>query len=397
LPAWLWLHWVQRAEGRAARLAALGLALAAGAWFVWALSPSFKDYAATRAGVSSPEDTVLRQVWQNLAELLSGGKRLAFSGADSHPWPAPWIWPLCLAGALPLWRRFKGGWALLAVGSAPLALQWTSAEPHRMSLALLGLAAMAGAGAAWAWRWKAARLALPLLLAAGIAHEAWAWTHVDKVPLAYAYGRSQNLRAAARWLRLQAPAEGWDLVDGVGPYNDGNFRMLLDMQRVPYHGGVLVVLVHWDFLPALKGLKGQVVGINESDYLPIYLYLPTAAEVPRLKALQAELAGFQRMQLTAYPEAMRQACLRRLRDRSLVDPWARTVYWEGWMHSSMMLKDVEPKMAFAAAREPLVSGWVFDACARGLIDLPDASKAFSQRSKAADPRRSQLEYPFMRY
>ena len=397
---WLLLAWAwstRRAPDKGWRWAGLLLGLGAGAAWVVHLSPSFGDYAVTRVGVSGPRQGVLALAWDNLTELLGHGHRLAFSAADLHPWPGPWIWPLCLAGALPLWRRFRAAWGLVLVGSAPLVLQLTSEEPHRMALALLGLAAMAGAGAAWLWRYKVAQVALPLLLVAGAGYEGWAWTH-NKLHVAYAYGRSQNLEAAARWMKAAQGAQGWELLDGLGPYNDGSFRLLLDLRRVPHQGGTPVALVHWDYLPALKGLKGQVIAMDSSDYLPLYLYLPAPDELPRLRALHQELAPLQRLSLSAYPLRLQEAALARLHDRTLTDPWARTVYWEAWMHANMMLNTADPAMAKAAAREPLVSGWAFDALAHGLEEkLPQVAQAFYDRADAADPRRASLPYRYLRY
>lgn len=394
-PAWVWMH--GRGPGMAARWGAVLLGAGAAAAVVAGQNLDLSAYVGERTAVSKPRQGILLQVGHNLRELLGFGHRMSFSAADEHPWPAPWIWPLLALGATSLWRRFKGAYALLAVGAVPLILQNSAAEPHRFSLALLALAAMAGCGAAWAWNLKRGPWALGGLLLLGAAVESRAWVAVDPQKLALAFGRSRDLHEAARWMESAQPPEGWRLIDGIGPYHDGCFRLMLDQRGVKRDGGRPIALVHADYAPGLKGMKGKALAFNNSTQFPLILYLPTAAEAERLEAVQAEVAAFQLFNLRAWPQAQRDRSQARLRDRSLQDPWARTIYWEAWMLGNTRLNDADPALLRAAMREPLVSGWLFDVAAAALLEpLPEQAALLQRRAEMADPRRKQLLYRHVR-
>jgi MYXO-CTERM domain-containing protein len=396
LPAWAWRF--REAPSRTAGLGFLaGLGL--GALALLCTSPEFSSQWHTRTAVSTDRQPIATVLFENIRELTLGGERLPISAADGQPWPSPWIWPLLGLGAAPLWRRSKGAWALMAVGLSPLVLLLTSAEPHRLSLALLALAAMAGIGAArlhsqWAW----GRYALPALLALGAASEIRAWQQSDPLKLNYVYGRSSDLQAAARWMQRHEPSEGWRLLDGLGSHDDASFRFLLAQAGVGTQGRTPIAIIHADFAPALTGLEGQVIAVGEHQALPQLLYLPLPHESARLEAIRAEVAPLRAQAHKLWPHELRERALARLRDRSVSDPWARTIYWELWMQANMLLNDADPGPFLAAQREPLVSGWVFDAGAFAIEKaLPEQAALLRLRAEAADPRRKNLPARHLRY
>jgi MYXO-CTERM domain-containing protein len=396
LPAWAWRF--RRDPSRTAGLGFLtGLGL--GALTLLYTSPELASHWHTRTAVSTDRQPVATVLFENIRELALGGTRLPISGADGQPWPSPWIWPLLGLGAATLWRRFKGAWALLAVGLSPLVLLLTSAEPHRLSLALLALAAMAGAGASRLASERAwGPYALLGLLALGTATEIRAWQQSDPLKLNYVYGRSRDLQAAVRWMQRHEPSEGWRLLDELGSHDDASFRFLLAQAGVGIQGKAPIAIIHADFAPALIGLSGTAIAVGEHQALPHLLYLPQAGEVARLEAIRAEVSALRTQAQRLWPHQLRERALARLRDRSVNDPWTRTIYWEMWMQANMLLNNADPEPFLAAQREPLVSGWIFDAGAFAIEKAhPEQAALLRLRAEAADPRRKGLPARHLRY
>jgi hypothetical protein len=387
-PAWIWSH--GRGQNGWAPWAGVLLGAAGGAVAAGLLHMDWRAYIMIRHGVSSPNVGAFHQVLENLRSLLGGGYRLTISGASGQPWPEWWIWPLLPFG-LGAWKRWPGLAGLALAGSVPLAMGLTSTEPHRLSLLLLALAAAAGWGAAMIWRRNALRPWLLLLLLVGGASESYAWVNREPVSMSYTYGRSWNLIAAARWMKAHEGAEGWRVIDGVGPFDDGSFRFLAAEEGLK-PGTKPVVLVHHDYRPGLRGLRGrQLVFQVNSDTRSVVLYFPAPAEVARFEHIQAAMRPLRRRWLTAWSSTIQTEALAQLKRRDITDPWIRTCLWDSWYFASGHLNDVDPKTMLAAAREPLVSGWIFDSAAYSLSGtLPRISEAFSKRALSADPTRIDL-------
>jgi hypothetical protein len=380
---WLWAP-ARRHPRRALALAAAcaaGLALAAA------------GNAAVLAGLRGawdflgPESPVTAQVWGNLAGLLGGGPRLPFSGVGSWPWPAPWIWPLALWGALPALRRWKSLGLLLLAGAAPLAMARTDMEPHRLALLHLGLAAMAGVGAAdlWPRRWAPALLAA--LLALGTVAETRAFWNRDPEACGLAYGRSRNQMAAADWLARHAPAQGWDVVDGLGPWDDAAWRFLLDSRGVPRGPGREVGVLPDDYQPALRGLSATAMEFGNGG--GILLVFPDAPGLARMKEVRGWSAPLSGLALRAQPRDLAALCHAWLDAPGHGDPWARTVAWELWLHASLQARQVDLGGVQAMLAEPLVSGWAPDILAHELRDSnPALAQQLGAKAVRVDPRRS---------
>ena len=381
---WLWEP-ARRHPRRAAALAAgcaVGLALAA------AGSPAIHDGLRGAWAFLGPESPLTSQVLANLRGLLGGGPRLPFSGVGSWPWPAPWIWPLAAWGAWPALRRWKGLGLLLLAGAAPLALARTDMEPHRLELLHLGLAALAGAGAAELWprRWAPALLAA--LLALGAATEIGAFWNRDPGACGLAYGRSQNQMAAADWLARHAPAQGWALVDGLGPWDDAAWRFLLDARGVPRGDGPAAAMLPNDYQPALRGLSATAMAFGGGSG-GILLVLPDPRSLARLKQVSAMASPLSSLALRSDPRELAAACHAWLAAPGHADAWARTVAWELWLHASLQGRQVDLGGVDALLAERLVSGWAPDVLAQ---ELASGDPARSLRCAAlalrADPRRA---------
>lgn len=386
LPSWAFSLWRQR--GRLELAAGLA-GLAAGLVTVAMLQGSFAAYAAARHAVSAPDLSLIVQAWSNTWGLVSAGPRMPFSGASGWPLPPPWTWPLALAGAWPLRRRSPGLLALLAVGCLPLALTLTSQEPHRLSLALLGWAALAGAGAAELGRQAWGRWALAMLLAFGLLSESRAFLRRDPAGSARLYGRSQALALAVEALK-RMPQPSHELIDGLGPYDDGAFRFLLDAHRVPRApGGPPVALIHEGYAPALWSRPGarifQVAGGPK-----VLLCFPNDELRARLRRVGADTAGPRRLRLLATPAVIAAADQAWLMDlKGHPDPWSRTIVWEDWLHASLQDRHLDLAGVDLLLSEPLVSGWAPDLLAAELSPSdPVRALRCSAKALAVDPRRS---------
>jgi hypothetical protein len=374
----------QRHPGKAAVGVVVGL-LALGLAAI--LSPGVAGWARTCRAFLLPDRAVLAEAWGNLRALLSPGPRLPFSGVGGWPWPAPWIWPLVLLGCVPALRRWPSLALLLLVGVAPLVLAGTATEPHRMELAHLGLATLAGAGAARLWRWRWGPAALACLLALGLATESAAFWTRDPAGCRLAYGRSQDELAAAGWLRAHAPAQGWTLLDGLGPWDDAAWRLLLDARGVPRGAGPAVAMLPWDYQPGLRGLHGTALALG-GDGSGVVLFFPDAAGQARLESVGALTAPLARLALTSQPQALAEACHGWLDGPGHGDPWARSVAWELWLHASLQDRQVDLRGVDAMLAEPLVSGWGPDVLSKELASS-DPARAGRCAAKAlqVDPRR----------
>lgn len=391
---WAWRHgqgpgWAGRWAWSLAGLG-IGLALAGAGRMDWS------QHLAVRA------DLAHGPLWashaaDNLKSLLLGGLRLPFAGASGQVWPPLWIWPLLPMGAAIVWRSMPSACLLLAIGSTPLLALGSAAEPQRFSLALLALCAMAGAGAALAWRERRLRAVLLALLFIGPGWEALTWARRDPALMQRAYGRSQALEAAARWMRREAPAGGWQLIDRLGPYDDGAFRLMLDARGVESNGGAPLALVHQDYAPGLRSLEGRAAVFGAAPQ-GVILFLPSPRSAERLRSIRAELEPLRPLWLHGLAIAERDGSLAWLQSRPGADPWARTVAWERWMHADLLLNSADPAAMKAAFKEPLVSGWVFDAAADALQEAePLTAEALRRRADGIDPRRARFVPRSQRY
>jgi hypothetical protein len=381
--AWRW----RRVPGL---LPAGALGAAAGAGLVLRLTPDLASHVLSRGAASLPARGFLRTAWTNALDLAGQGERMPFSAADRHPWPAPWTWPLILTGAWAALRRLPWLALLLGAGSLALGLAGTSTEPHRMSLALLALAAFGGAGAALLWSRPWGRALCLALLLFGAVDEARAWIREPAAKLDAAYGNSLALEQAADWLAANPDPRGWDVISGLGPYADGAFRFLLDQDGVR-KGSAPVALVYWDYRPGLSGLQGPVRALAFGAYRPVLLCFPSPADAERLRAVRAELAPLRRAQLSE-PQAVQTALAAAwLRDPAHKDPWARTVAWELWLLDGLLYHGVNAAGARRLLAEPLVSGWAPDVLAGETAAAdPALSLLCRRKAEAVDPRRAAM-------
>jgi hypothetical protein len=384
LPLWLAPLRARRPRAFAAGAAAAALALAA------LLGPAVAAWWRTRSAVSWADGGPMAWVAQNTASLLGGGHRLAFSGVEGWPWPAPWTWPLTLLGLAPLARRWPASLWLALVGALPLALLHSGAEAHRMALLQVALALAAGVGAALLLARPGWRVLPFLLLAGGGVAELNAFLTRDPAAFQAAYGRSQDLMAAARWMQAQAPPQGWDLVDGLGPFDDATFRAYLDARGVRHHGGRPVALLHQDYLPAALGAGIKPVqGISSSAGHAVFLAFPDPAQAQRLRSIRAQLEPLTlAIRASAHPAELSALCAAWLRAPGHDDPWARTVAWEQWLHASLQSRLVDTGGVTALLGEPLVSGWAPDVLAQELqASQPGLAQRCRDKAVAVDPRR----------
>ncbi len=396
VPATLW-------QLRQQRNALLSLVLGAclGALFVGILSANWLDYLAARAHISRAELTLPVQIFVNVRDLLLGGHRMLFAAAPDHSLPAPWLWPLITLGAWPALRAYPLLGPILLVGSLPLAMRLTAMEPQRLGIAWVALAAISGVGASllWEWRKPAGRWLCGLLLAWGLINETLAWVRSDPLKVELAYGLSYNCNTAAEWLRHEAPPQGWRVIDGLGIGDDGSFRFLLDAKRVARSsGGKPVALIHWDYLPGLKGLKGQLITLDSGGSRPIYLFIPSAEADKRLTAIQAQLQPLHATLRTALSPTVFRQTLAQLQSKELRDPWARTVTWEVWLRASRQYNKIDGALVRQALKEPLVNGWFYDIVADLLkSSAPDQAAILRAKAEHVDPRRATVLFRTLRH
>jgi hypothetical protein len=390
-----WAFWRLRQQAQAQRLA-LASGLAFGLALIVAIQPEWKGYLQSRAAISGAPRP-WNQAWQNLQALLGGGDRVLISGAPGDPWPPLWSLTLTLPGLPVLWRRWRWLLAALPLGLSPLGLLTSDGEPHRFYVAFLVLCVAAGAGAERLLARPTPLRHLPLLLLlAGAIQSVRAWTAVPAARLAQAYGRSQGLAAAADFLRATAPPDGWRILSGLGAYSDGAFRYLCDASKVK-RGSRPVALIAWDYLPALVSLEGYRVSLPATDGRAFTLFFPAASAQARLEKVLQELTALRRHLGHASPVERRRLLQEALDGDDLRDPWSRTVAWELWMEASLQMHDVDPERLNRAAREPLLSGWIFDAAARHIESAdPLAAQRLRRRALRADPRRADLFRPYAR-
>jgi hypothetical protein len=373
-------------------LTGAALGAAAGMGLILHLSPDLAAHLGSRRALSSPADNegYLNAVRENVLGLLGKGDRFPFSAAAYHPWPAPWTWPLTLLGAAAALRRFPWLLWLLCAGGLALGLQGTFAEPHRLCLSLLALGAMAGAGASVLWRWPWGRVLCLALLCGGALDEGRAWMAEPPSKLAVAYGTSDNMRQAVDWLSAHEPAQGWDVIDGLGSHGDGAFRFLLDQAGLR-KGRVPVALIYSDFRPALNGLPTAGRAYSFGTYRPLLLFLPSPVAATRLRAISGDTLGLRAVLDSQTVAVSKDYCARWLQDPAHKDPWSRTVYWEHWLWNSLMLRQVDQQGVLQMLGEPLVSGWAPDVLAHELAPLQaKLALRFEAKSMAIDPSRRAL-------
>jgi hypothetical protein len=390
LPLGLALHW-----RRPGVLLAGAVGLAAGGLALFPAS-QVAAYVGSRGNVSANGAAqALDQFKHNVAALLGGGPRVLFSDAPRSPWPSAWTWPLILLGAGAALRRIPAlGWLAL-VGGLPLLMPFTGSEPHRLLLLQLALAAAAGAGAARLCQWRWGQAALAALLLCGLAMGAWAWSHPGAA-LETTLGASWDEDQAARWMAANAPPEGWELIDRLGPWQDGDFRLRLASLHVPVHGGTPIALVHWDYLPGLAGMTGALRPFTHGGPMACYLFLPDPPAAARLRGIHRDLERLSPPMLDSL--VLRQAQLRSALDGpALRDPWTRTALWEDWFVIALQFNRLGPGDLPALMKERLVSGWLWDALAEKQRPLdPAGAAALTLRADRLDPRRRNLPTRFAR-
>jgi hypothetical protein len=384
------LHW---------RRPALLLAVAAGlAGMMVAIFPpaQWRAYVLSRGNISVNNGGHWLDQWShNVGSLLAGGPRVLFSDAPRSPWPSAWTWPLVLLGAATALRRFPALAWIGLIGALPLLMPFTGSEPHRLLMLQLALSAAAGAGAARlaGWRWGQPALAALLLL--GLAAGAWAWCTPGPA-LETTLGNSWDEDQAARWMAANAPAQGWDLIDHLGPWQDGDFRLRLASLNVPLRGGQPIALVHWDYLPGLVGLRGSLRQFAHGGSMGCALFLPDPAASARLHRIEQDLDRLTPPMMAGL--AQRQVQLRwALADPAVSDPWTRTALWEDWFAIALQFNRLGPGDLAAIVKEHFVSGWLWDALAEKQRPLdPAGSAMLSARSDRLDPRRRFLSPRFAR-
>ena len=368
------------------------LALAVGlAGAVLAMYPpaEWADYFPRGANIAPNRAHRLDQLTHNVGALLGGGPRVLFSDAPRSPWPPAWTWPLILLGASEALRRIPALAWIGLVGALPLLLPFTGSEPHRLLMLQLALAAAAGAGAARMadWRWGQAALAALLLL--GVGAGAWAWCTPGGA-IEPTLGASWDEDQAARWMAGNAPPQGWKLIDHLGPWQDGDFRLRLASLHVPVNAGVPIALVHWDYLPGLNGMQGALRQFSHGGPMACTLFLPDPAAAVRLLRVQADLDRLTPPMLGNLVQ--RQVQLRTaLADPGLSDPWTRTALWEDWFVIALQFNRLGPGDLPAILKERFVSGWLWDSLAEKQRQYDPASAAsLLERSDRLDPRRRSL-------
>jgi len=382
--------WTWRAKPWLRPAAALGGAAAL--VLVLALTPDFARLLGTRHDISAQDAGYVARAWANLKGLLGAGDRMAFSAPAWHAWPPPWIWALVLVGIRPALRSWGWAYWLLATGSLALGLAGTSEEPHRLSLALLALAALAGAGVACLWASRLGRALCLSLLLLGAADEIHAWVQEPPAKMDLVYGGSLNLEAAAGWLAGNQPRGGWDVISGLGPADDGAFRFLLDQDGVRPGGAIPVALVAWDYRPGLVGLPTLGRALSFGTWHPVLLFFAAPPAASRLRAVSAALKPLRRARLTLPPSEFGQAAARWLQDPSNTDPWARTVAWEIWLFGSLQSRNVDPGGMQQMMQEPLVCGWAPDVLAKELDSRnPALAAAYRRKAEQVDPARRGLD------
>jgi hypothetical protein len=263
-------------------------------------------------------------------------------------------------------------------------------EPPRLSLAQLALAAFAGSGAARLWRKRWGAAACVALLAFGCGDEAAAWVRTPSYKLEAAYGGSVSLERTAQWLADHQPPQGWDVICGLGPDDDGAFRFLLAQDGVG-PGAVPVAMVPWDYRPGLKGMPSVIKPVELGGYHAPILFFPFAKGTARLKGVRDVLEGLRRIQIREPSWVICEATTRWLQDPAPRDPWARTVVWELWLHSSLLARTVDLGGVKQMLGEPLVCAWAPDVVAGELKDKDPALAArFTLKAEAVDPSKKGL-------
>jgi hypothetical protein len=318
---------------------------------------------------------------------------MLISSAPYEPWPPRWIWPLAAAGAPLIWARWRWIGLLALAGLTPLTMRMSDAETHRFYLFWLTACAATGAGATRFYRHRWGRLLPFVLFAIGAASSIHAWLSLSQDRIEHSYGRSYGIRQAVQHLRAVEPAEGWKLYSGLGLDSDGAFRYHFEAAGLK-HGSRPVALVHWDYMPALKGMQGVLVPMPALGPTSPGLFFPAPASLARLEAVSSQIGELHKRTHDLPPTAQREAALQALRDGTLKDPWARTVGWERWLWVGLQTSSIDPALLAEAAAEPLVSGWLFHgASVRILFVDPSASERLHKRALRADPRRKDLLYP----
>jgi hypothetical protein len=197
-------------------------------------------------------------------------------------------------------------------------------------------------------------------------------------------------------MAANAPAQGWDLIDRLGPWQDGAFRLRLASLGVPYRGGVPIAMVHWDYLPGLAGMTGTLRAFAHGGPMACYLFQPDDAAAARLRNVRRDLDRLTPPILTSIVQ--RQAQLRAaLETPGLRDPWTRTVLWEDWFVIALQFNRLDPADLAAILKEHFVSGWLWDSLAEKQRPLsPAGADELLKRSDRLDPRRRGLSPRFAR-
>jgi hypothetical protein len=346
-------------------------------------------------------------VGRNLLGLLSPDPRLVFSAAPFEPWPAPWTWPLILLGALPALRKVPWLLGALAAASVSLTLALTSKEPHRLSVALLVLSAFAGVGAARLCRLRWGLAACLTLLLLGASAETRAYLQTPPELMARTYGDSKCLQQACRWLKANEPTGGWEILCGLAHEPDGDFRFLLSESEIRDAGKTPVALVPFDYAPALHALRTiPAVGAPREwpygcarpdlvfgDRLSGYrLVFPDQKTAFRLRRIRDELSPLHRNQTRRSTLDLSADAAAWLQSGAHADPWARTVAWEIWLHTSLLSQNVDARALPQLLRERLVCAWAPDILSMELRTVsPELSKAFHAKADQIDPARRDLD------
>ena len=337
-------------------MAGAGLGFGAVLGASWGQVPSYVHARATLSTL--PDDLGLAsRVGRNLSALVWPHHRVGFLGPDRHPLLPPWTWAPLALGLATAWSRAPWLLAALLAALIPALSVHTAEETNRYVVAGLLACLIAGLGlgrAAARPRLLAPLLAMALL---GGVFEFRAADRSLDIARVRSFARSLQWRDASRRLKAKAPAEGWELLSGLGEGDDAAFRFLCRYEKVPQSAqGRPVALLNWEVLPVLEswGLSfdKRLAPVDERSCT---LFYPTGKLAENLRRDAAFLGPlhvtylFERAPVAR--ELIRLAQPKAPKDSLLV----RTALAEMDFTLSARLREVDPERLMQAVAGPLVS------------------------------------------
>jgi hypothetical protein len=389
--AWPGLLWLasRRRPAWGALLTGLGLGLTL---VVLCTAPFWHNYAAQRSTLHTFDRMgVFLRFCRALAAYFGG----LFGGChELGAWPAFPLWalPLALLGLVRS-RSQPWLWALVALGTLPMAAGDGAVEARRAVVAWPALCLLAGFGSAEAIGWSGQtrlglggllKWSLPLALAGLMLMEAAAMHRALAARDQPTYALSRRAEAAAAVLEKVSPGPKDLLLELSGSDHAWEYWWL---RSTP--GAETWALVPGAYaLPALRAQGGRWIGVGVPGAAPVFWLEPTAPQLARLRAVNTAATDLRAGLVRGVDyTGLLQRCMQRLPRAK--DPWLRTLLLESALDCALRLGGPDESLLQALEAQDLCSSnaWLLAGAWLGPRD-PARALRLLRRATSLDPRRA---------